>query len=239
MTTLHDLATHRYTEHYARMNPSLHAREMPERVYRNMSLMYGSLVAGLSPGSTVVDVGCGTGFLLHWLARKPGLRAIGIDACATQADLARQAVPLAEIVCGDAVQYFDSQIEQYQGVFCMDMLEHLPAEEDCLRLLSSILISLKPGGFFICRVPNAAHILGSYSRYMDITHHRSFTSHSLRQVLGAAGFRSVSLIPTQSSVLLGKVRLKLEFVFHRALFLLGGYTMESTFTQNVIAVGFK
>jgi 2-polyprenyl-3-methyl-5-hydroxy-6-metoxy-1,4-benzoquinol methylase len=201
--------------------------------------MYGSFVDDLPQGSAVVDVGCGAGFLLHWLARTPGLRMIGIDACATQADLARHAAPLAEIVCGDAVGYFDSKIEQYQGVFCMDMLEHLPMEEDCLKLLNSILVSLKPGGFFICRVPNAAHILGSYSRYMDITHHRSFTSHSLRQALGAAGFRSVSLIPTQSSILLGKVRLKFEHVFHRALFLLGGYTMESTFTQNVIAVGFK
>lgn len=205
MSTLHELATRRYTEHYARMNPSLHAGEMPERVYRNMSLMYGSLVDGLSPGSVVVDVGCGAGLLLHWLARKPGLRMIGIDDCATQADLARQAAPRAEIVCGDAVRYFGSQIEQYRGIFCMDMLEHLPTEEDCFRLLSSILVSLKPGGFFICRVPNAAHILGSYSRYLDITHHRSFTSHSLRQAFGAAGFRGFSLIPTQSSMLLGKM----------------------------------
>jgi 2-polyprenyl-3-methyl-5-hydroxy-6-metoxy-1,4-benzoquinol methylase len=236
---LHQLATHQYTEHYARMNPTLDAARFPQRTYRNMELMYGSLVNVLASGEKIADIGCGTGFLLYWLARKPGVRLVGVDASEGQVELARRAVPRAEIVHDDALAFLRGKRETFGGVFCLDMLEHLETDQQCFQLLQDIHQSLKPGGFFVCRVPNAAHVLGSYSRYMDITHHRSFTSHSLRQTLAAAGFENIRLIPTRSSILLGKMRLGLEHVFHRALFLLGGYIMEDTFTQNVIAVGFK
>ena len=47
MSTMHELATSQYTEHYARMNPTLDATKMPARTYRNMQLMYGPLLARL------------------------------------------------------------------------------------------------------------------------------------------------------------------------------------------------
>ena len=118
------------------------------------------------------------------------------------------------------------------------MLEHLETDQEVFLLLRAAREALEPNGVFVCRVPNAAHILGSYSRYMDITHHRSFTSHSLRQALMAGGFADIRPIPTLSSAWLGKLRLNMEHVLHRTLFLLGGYTMETTYTQNVVATGF-
>jgi predicted SAM-dependent methyltransferase len=119
------------------------------------------------------------------------------------------------------------------------VLEHLETNDQCFDAMAAIERALRPGGFLICRVPNAAHILGTYSRYIDITHHRLFTSHSLRQALLAAGFTSVELIPTQSSILVGKTRLWLEHWLHRVLFLLGGHPGEDTFTQNVVAIAHK
>jgi 2-polyprenyl-3-methyl-5-hydroxy-6-metoxy-1,4-benzoquinol methylase len=239
MSTLHRIATSQYTEHYARMNPTLDPAQMTERLYRNMELMFGRFVRALPKGSLVADLGCGTGFLLYWLARHKNVILSGVDASDSQAELARRAVSSAQIECGDLVAFLKERPGEFSGLFCMDTLEHLETAEDCFEALQAIEAALKPGGFFICRVPNAAHVLGSYSRYMDITHHRSFTSHSLKQALRAAGFTQIELIPTQSSILLGKTRLMLEKWFHRALFLLGGYTMEDTFTQNVIAVGYK
>lgn len=239
MSTLHRIATSQYTEHYARMNPTLDPAQMTERLYRNMELMFGRYVRSLPNGSQVADLGCGTGFLLYWLARHQNVALFGVDMSDTQADLAQQAVPRARIECGDIVEFLELRETQFDGLFCMDVLEHLESAEELFAALRGIEQALRPGGFFICRVPNAAHVLGSYSRYVDITHHRSFTSHSLRQALQAAGFDHIELIPTQSSILLGKTRLFLERWFHRALFLLGGYTLEDTFTQNVVAVGFK
>lgn len=239
MSTLHTIATRQYTEHYARMNPALDPAQMPRRVYRNMDLMYGELISGLPPASVVGDLGCGTGYLLYWLAAKPHVVPVGVDACETQAEIARSAVPRARVHCADVLDFLKHYSGYFAALFCIDVLEHMEDDERVLELLTSALRSLRPGGFLVCRVPNAAHILGSYSRYLDITHHRSFTSHSLRQAFQAAGFKQVRLIPARSSILLGKLRLGLEHVFHQALFLLGGYTSERIFTQNVTAVGFK
>jgi len=242
MSSLHDVAIRQYTEHFARMNPrGLEAVCVRRRTYRNMELMYGPLVDQLSPGQAVIDVGCGAGFFLHWLSQRPSpaLRLFGVDACEDQAQFARAAAPEAEIIVEDAISFLDGKRSAFGGIFCVDMLEHVETDENCFHLLRGVQEALEPGGFFVCRVPNAAHILGSFSRYIDITHHRSFTSHSLRQALTAAGFRNVQFIPHRSSSWLGKLRLGLEYLFHRALFLLSGYAAEDIYTQNVVAVGFK
>lgn len=157
----------------------------------------------------------------------------------SQVQLSRQAAPSAEVFFQDALSFLRSRPNEFGGLFCTDMLEHLETDQEVFALLLAAKAALQPGGFLVCRVPNAAHILGSYGRYIDITHHRSFTSHSLRQAFSAAGFENISLIRTRSSSWLGQFRLHLEHLFHSALLLLGGYTMERTFTQNVIAIGFQ
>jgi len=240
MSTLHEVATRQYTEHYARMNPSGPSAEgLAKRTYRNMELMYGWLVDNLSPGQAVLDLGCGTGFFLRWLSKRPALRLIGVDACDGQVEYARSAVPSADIVVQDAIRFLEHQAPRFGGIFCIDMLEHIETDEDCFKLLLHTYRALEPGGFFVCRVPNAAHVLGSFSRYIDITHHRIFTTHSLRQALRAAGFTNVQMIPHKSSSWLGKVRLGLERLMHRCLFLLAGYSQPDIYTQNVVAVAFK
>ena len=240
MNALHDAAIRQYTEQYARINPAgLDANRVAPRTYRNMELMYGPLVDQLRRGTAVVDIGCGAGFFLHWLSKKPGLRLLGVDACEGQAERARRAAPAAEIVVQDALAFIENKSSVFGGVFCIDIVEHIETDDECYRFLRGIQEALEPGGFLVCRVPNAAHVLGSYSRYVDITHHRIFTIHSLRQALRATGFHDVRFIPHRSSSWLGKLRLGLEYLFHRALFLLCGYPKEAIYTENLVAVGFK
>jgi 2-polyprenyl-3-methyl-5-hydroxy-6-metoxy-1,4-benzoquinol methylase len=238
MGTLHTIATEQYTEHYARMNPTVDPAKMPARLYDNMDLMFGDVIRALPAGSCVADLGCGTGFLLHWLA-KHDLKLSGVDASATQADQARAAVPRATIFTGDILDFLQTRGDSFSALFCMDVLEHIKNDDGLLAILQNARQRLLPGGVFVCRVPNAAHLLGNYSRHIDITHHRGFTGPSLRQALNAAGFEEVRLMPAQSSIFLGKLRLFLEHWLHRALFLLGGHTQERVFTQNVIAVARK
>jgi 2-polyprenyl-3-methyl-5-hydroxy-6-metoxy-1,4-benzoquinol methylase len=240
LSTLHEAAIRQYTDHYTRVNPAgLDADRVAPRTYRNMELMYGPLVDRLSPGSVVVDIGCGAGFFLRWLSKRSGLRLLGVDACEGQAECARVAAPKAEIIVQDGLSFLQDKRSAFAGVFCIDIVEHLETDEECFRFLSGIQESLEPGGFFVCRVPNAAHVLGTYTRYIDITHHRIFTSHSLRQALSATGFRDIQFIPHRSSSWLGKLRLGLEYLFHRALFLLCGYPKDAIYTGNLVAVGFK
>lgn len=240
MSALHDAAIREYSEHYARVNPSgLDASRVAPRTYRNMELMYGPLVDRLPHGSIVVDVGCGAGFFLRWLSKKPSLKLLGVDACEGQAQCARLAAPRADIVVQDGLAFLENKSSVFGGVFCIDVVEHIETDENCFTFLQGVQESLVPGGFFVCRVPNAAHILGSYSRYVDITHHRIFTMHSLRQAFSAAGFCNIQFIPHRSSSWLGKLRLGLEYLLHRALFLLGGYQEDAIYTQNLVVVGFK
>ena len=240
MSTLHEAAIRQYTEHYARINPAgLDADRVAPRTYRNMELMYGPLVDRLPPGAAVVDIGCGAGFFLRWLSSRPGLRLLGVDACEGQAECARLAAPNAEIVVEDGLSFLEGKTSVFGGVFCIDIVEHIETDEDCFHFLRGIQEALEPGGFFVCRVPNAAHVLSSYSRYIDLTHHRIFTSYSLRQALSVAGFRDIRFIPHQSSSWLGKLRLGLEYLFHRTLFLLCGYPKDAIYTGNLVAVGFK
>jgi 2-polyprenyl-3-methyl-5-hydroxy-6-metoxy-1,4-benzoquinol methylase len=240
MSALHDAAIRQYTEQYARVNPAgLDATKVAPRTYRNMELMYGSLVDRLRPGSAVADIGCGAGFFLHWLSKRPGLRLLGVDACEGQAECARIAAPQAEIVVEDALTFLENKSSVFGAVFCIDIVEHIETDEDCYRFLHGIQEALEPGGFLVCRVPNAAHVLASYCRYVDITHHRIFTINSMRQALRAAGFRDIQFIPHRSSSWLGKLRLGIEYMLHRALFFLCGYPKDAIYTENLVAVGFK
>lgn len=239
MGTLHEAAIRDYTDHFAHMNATLDATRAAERTYRNMELMYGSLMERLHPGQAVVDLGCGVGFSLYWLARRPALRIIGVDASERQLELARRAVPQAELLRADVLDYLRDKRSAFGALICMDVLEHLETDDQCFQLLESAHRALQPGGFLICRVPNAANVLGTFHRHIDITHHRIFTTYSLRQALAAAGFGGIRFIPHRSSAVLGKIRLGVEYLFHRFLFLMNGYVRRDIYTQNVVAVGFK
>lgn len=239
MSTLQEAALRNYPDHFASMNATLDASRCAERMYRNMEIMYGCFLDRLRPGQAVVDLGCGVGFSLYWLSRRPALRLIGVDASEGQLAFANKAAPQAELLHMDALDFLHGKEDLIGAFFCIDMLEHLETDEECFQLLSRAYRALEPGGFFVCRVPNAANIFGTFHRHIDITHHRIFTTHSLRQAMAAAGFVNIQFVPHRSTALLGKMRLAVEYLLHRSLFLLSGYRRKDIYTENVVAVGFK
>lgn len=240
MSTLRKSAIRDYPDHFADMNATLDATRASPRMYRNMEVMFGPLLDALRPDQPIADVGCGVGFWLYWLAHRVQQRPlVGVDLSERQLEIARRAVPTAELLNVDACEFLHGCEGEFGAIFCIDVLEHTETEEQCFDLLCAARRALQSGGFFVCRVPNAANILGTFHRHIDITHHRIFTSYSLRQALAAAEFEDVHFVPHQSTALLGKLRLAVEYIFHRALFLMNGYAREDIYTQNVVAVGFR
>jgi SAM-dependent methyltransferase len=73
-----------------------------------------------------------------------------------------------------------------------DFLEHLPrdAVPDALRVIRR---SLKAGGVFIGRVPNAVSPFAGAIRHGDFTHQSWYTPSSIRQLTKVAGFTSVEV----------------------------------------------
>lgn len=97
----------------------------------------------------VLDVGCGTGYITHELAKR-GHRAIGQDVARGQLEWARENGP-GEFIEGDAVGALASG--PFDVVAFIDSLEHIRAEKHSSVMVRAIH-ALKPGGHVIIRVPH-------------------------------------------------------------------------------------
>lgn len=238
MSRLNTILLERYAEHYARVNTTVAPTCTPydrSTFARN----YGELVeraVASSPGP-VLDLGCGTGRLLACLQQISGVTPVGVDISPSQVAIAREHLPGLEIETDDGLRFLQRNPSRFAGIICNDVLEHLATLDDCLALVEGVNSALRPGGFFACRAPNGANILASYSRYMDLTHHRCFTATSLVQLLEAGGLTQVRAVPFRNVGWRDGARLATEYVFHLALFFLTGRRSERFFTQNIHAVG--
>ncbi len=158
-------------------------------------------------GKRVVDIGCGGGILAEALDEK--------DALVTAIDLSEVGIQTAKAhqkISGSTVDYRVQSVEDYadevvntgllDGVFCMEMLEHVnnPAEiiNDCSKML-------KPGGIAVFSTLNRtkkAHLLAViFAEYIarmvpQGTHdHKLFIKPSeMMHMAEAAGMEALDII---------------------------------------------
>jgi 2-polyprenyl-3-methyl-5-hydroxy-6-metoxy-1,4-benzoquinol methylase len=160
----------------------------------SMARYMASVIAADLPqdrASAVLDVGCGFGFALRAL-RSLGFHDIqGIERSPEQAR-ACEGAGLPVKLCDDSIAWLASRPAAFDCVLLLDVLEHVPREEQ-IDLLRAIHSCLRPGGRLIVTTPNANSILASRWLHNDYTHHSSFTEHSLHFVLANAGFESIRL----------------------------------------------
>jgi SAM-dependent methyltransferase len=108
------------------------------------------------PGTRLIDVSCGEGRLTS-LARRRGLRAIGIDFAEVSLRKARQAEPLAvwAVGNGESLPVADASVDYITHI---GSLEHYIAPE---RGAAEIARVLRPGGRACILVPNAYGLWGN------------------------------------------------------------------------------
>ncbi len=240
MSRLRERLIEQYARQYKRVNfydtdPS----SISSRTLEYMDLMFRDLVAPLPNGSRVLDLGCGTGLLLAWLARQPGLIPVGVDSSESQIEIARKSLPGIEVTLADGLEYLAQNPNTFAGILCNDVLEHIPGEDQCLAWVEAARNALIDGGFFCCRVPNASNLTGSHARYIDLTHERAFTDTSLFQLLEAAGLQDCRIVPVRAKRPIARLRLFLERILHTIVYLICGQGGRRVYTNNISACGYK
>jgi len=97
---------------------------------------------------TVLDIGCGGGYLSEEFA-KDGFRVSGVDPAVSSINTAREHAARSNlsidyrVACGESLPFADASFEI---VACCDVLEHV---HDLGKVVSEVSRALKPGGIFL------------------------------------------------------------------------------------------
>lgn len=138
----------------------------------------------------ILDFGCGAGMMLEWLNHMGYSNAQGIDSDKGQVDFANGLGLKATLTESSSAWLAEAGI--FDLILMSDVLEHISYPED-EATLHALYSALNPGGILVLRVPNANSSFASRYRYIDRTHHRSYTSESLILPLEEAGFQSIAI----------------------------------------------
>lgn len=136
-------------------------------------------------GGRVLDVGCGEGIFLQ-LLRDGGRTGVGVDRSPEDVALAR--AKGLEVVEEDALAYLAGQREEFDGIFCAHVIEHLvPA--DAVRLIEGARAALRPGGRLVLITPDTLDLETLTERFwLDLTHVRPYPLPLLVALVKALGF---------------------------------------------------
>jgi 2-polyprenyl-3-methyl-5-hydroxy-6-metoxy-1,4-benzoquinol methylase len=155
---------------------------------------FDAYFAKLLPADTsapILDIGCGHGLFLRYLAERGYTNAAGVDASLEQVEAAH-ALGVPNVRCADARAVLRSQNNSIGLITALDVLEHFQKVE-VMDLLDAAYNALEPDGILLIQTANAESPLFGAIRYGDFTHEIAFTSESISQVLSAAGFVQIEV----------------------------------------------
>ncbi|HII29631.1 hypothetical protein AUJ69_02310 [Candidatus Woesearchaeota archaeon CG1_02_47_18] len=114
-----------------------------------------SLLSYVEPGSSLLDVGCGSGVLLYLAHKRRGCEVSG-------ADIRPECVKYASGVCKDCKVYCTDVLKmkldkQFDIVVCSDVIEHFTRDERG-KILSVLDRHLKKGGRLILSFPSLRYL---------------------------------------------------------------------------------
>jgi 2-polyprenyl-3-methyl-5-hydroxy-6-metoxy-1,4-benzoquinol methylase len=159
-----------------------------EPVFRNLFLPW----VPARKNARILDVGCGFGEFLYFLQREGYRSAEGIDLNRQQLEIGAS-LGVRNQHCGDARAFLARLNEQFDFISALDVLEHVRKCE-VLDFLDAVQSALRPGGRFLCQVPNMA-AFHTPLFHMDFSHETPFTAPTLRQVLELTNFINVRVSP--------------------------------------------
>ena len=131
----------------------------------------------------MLEVGCGTGFVLQQLAAENRYELTGLESHIAGLRYARARLPSVEFVQADARDLpYESE---FDAVGAFDVIEHVGEDE---AVLASIRRALKVGGIVIVTVPQHKWLWSGTDE--QAMHKRRYTRRELMTKLETAGLRS-------------------------------------------------
>jgi SAM-dependent methyltransferase len=157
---------------------------------RNRIILWAMARHAPNPGR-ILEIGCGTGFVLQALARQfPQARVTGSEVFTTGLVHARQRLP-GVLLCQMDARDIGHEAE-FDVIGAFDVLEHIAEDE---RVLDQARKALVPGGVLVLTVPQHPWLWSPADDYA--CHERRYTARELTGKLQRAGFaieRSTSFV---------------------------------------------
>lgn len=187
----------------------------------------------------ILDIACGEGSLLTFLRENGYQNLAGFDYSQENVSICHH-LGLDFVLQGDALEikklYPDNQFDQ---VFVIDFLEHLPKEK-ILVFLESIVKLVNPGGSIVIQTPNMGSLFGLFHRYSDLSHEIGFTEKSIIDLMLMAGFsiEDITLKPSwNAATLIGRVREYYMRFLHFLVFIAEDSSRPKIPTKNLLIRG--
>ncbi len=139
----------------------------------------------------ILEVGCGTGFVLSGVARRfPNASLVGSEIFTDGLGFAAERLPAANLVQMDARRI--PYVEEFDVVGAFDVLEHIKEDELALQQIHQ---ALKPGGVMVVAVPQHGWLWGPAD--VAAHHERRYEPKELERKARETGFeilRSTSFV---------------------------------------------
>jgi SAM-dependent methyltransferase len=161
-----------------------------EYLTRTYSKYLGKAAAGMRHTDSLLEIGCGNGFLLD-AARRDGWKSVsGVEPSRDAIEKAPREVR-ENIVC-DVMRPGLFQPMSFDLVCLFQVLDHLP---DPASVLAECFRVLRPGGRVLCLNHNvravSARLLGQRSPIIDVEHTYLYSRKTVRLLLEKVGFADV------------------------------------------------
>ncbi|MFA6383043.1 MAG: class I SAM-dependent methyltransferase [Parcubacteria group bacterium] len=157
-----------------------------ENVSRKSCDMLSWINQSMSPGKKLLDIGSGPGHLEYWNMKinKPPFDITIYDQSSYFLNIAQEKIPNLKAVKAD-LPHLPFPDNQFDGVICIDILEHIYPETALQTVYESFRI-LKPGGWIFISIPNRH----TWTRvYFNVIRHVWLASRKeIRALLETAGF---------------------------------------------------
>lgn len=149
----------------------------------------------LGADARVLDVGCGTGALLHRLGHAyPRAQLFGLDPVPEMLAVARRRLPPLVALREGWAERLPYDDERFDAVVSCSMFHYI---RDPLAALREIRRVLRPGGQFVltdwCHDYLACRACGWYLHVFSPAHFKTYGAHECRRLLEDAGYACVDI----------------------------------------------